>query len=212
MTRPVTLYDLAASPNNIKVRLSLAYKNIPYEKVPVDREDRRPLVKVSGQPLAPVLVHGDTVLFDSYAILRYLDANWPSPPRLFSAEREAMQKIQEWEQFARTEAGQPIRLVFNQMRAPSPDAADLAKAKDLMNRTAARIEEALARTPCLMGEAPNAADFTVASMCYYGAVPESVEKINPIAAFFRRHITIEKAPKTVDWIGRMMAWDKPPKG
>lgn len=29
MTRPVTLYDLAASPNNIKVRLALAYMKIP---------------------------------------------------------------------------------------------------------------------------------------------------------------------------------------
>jgi glutathione S-transferase len=212
MTRPVTLYDLAASPNNIKVRLALAYKNIPYEKIQVDMEDRRPLVKVSGQPLAPVLVHGDTVVFDSYAIVRYLDANWPSPPRLFSAEREAMKQIEEWEQFARTEASQPIRLTFNQAFAPSPDAAALAKANGLMNRAASRIEEALAKTPCLMGEAPNAADFTLASMLYYGAVPEGIEKTNPIAAFFRRYIKIEKAPKTLDWIARMMAWDKPPKG
>src|SRR2546425_6008772 len=211
MTRPVTLYDLAPSPNNIKVRLALGYKQIPYEKIPVEVDDRRALVKVSGQPLAPVLVHGDTVLFDSYAIMRYIDANWPSPPRLYSAERDAMKKIEEWELFAKTDAGQPIRLTFNQLRAPSPDAASLTKADDLIKRVASRIEEALVKTPCLMGEAPNAADFTIASMLYYGAVPEAAKKDSPVAAFFGRHLKIEKAPKTLDWIGRMMAWDKPPK-
>ncbi len=86
MTPSVTPYDLAASPNNIKVRLTLAYKKIPYERIPVDMEDRQALVKVSRQPLAPVLVHGDTVVFDSHTIVRYLDANWPSPPRLFSPD------------------------------------------------------------------------------------------------------------------------------
>jgi glutathione S-transferase len=55
-----------------------------------------------------------------------------------------------------------------------------------MNRAASRIEEALAKTPCLMGEAPNASDLTLASMLYYGAIPERIDKTNPIAAFFRR--------------------------
>ena len=87
MDRKVTLYDLGPSPNNIKVRLALAYTKIPYEKIPVDPQDREPLVKVSGQPLAPVMLHGETVVYDSYAILRYLDANFPKTPRLYSATR-----------------------------------------------------------------------------------------------------------------------------
>jgi glutathione S-transferase len=208
MNRPVKLYDLAPSPHNIKVRLALGYKKIPYERIPVDPEKREAVVKVSGQPLTPVLLHGDTVVFDSYAILRYLDANWPAPPRLFSPDRQTMQRIEEWEMFARQEVGAPVRMTFRELFASQPDAAKLKEADRLMNKVATRLEEALATTPCLMGEAPNAADLSIAPMVYYGAVPEAAEKGNRVAAHFRRHIKIEGAPKTLDWVGRLMALDR----
>lgn len=208
MNRPVKLYDLAPSPHNIKVRLALAYKKIPFEKIPVDPEKRDAVIKVSGQPLTPVLLHGDTVVYDSYAILRYLDANWPGPPRLFSPDREMMKRIEEWEMFARQDAATPVGMTFREFFAPAPDASRLKEANRLMNRAASRLEEALANTPCLMGGAPNAADFSIAPMVYYGALPEAAEKGNPIAAHFRRNIKIEGVPKTRDWIGRLMALDR----
>ncbi len=205
MNRPVKLYDLAPSPHNIKVRLALAYKKISYERIPVDPEDRRALVKISGQPLAPVLLHGEIVVFDSYAVLRYLDANWPSTPRLFSQDRDTMKKIEEWELFARTETTPPIGMLFRELRAPAADPDRVKKANEMMNRAASRLEEALDRTSYLMGEAPNAADFSIAPMVYYGALPEGAEKADPIAAHFRRHLRIEGAPKTRAWISRIMA-------
>jgi hypothetical protein len=27
-------------------------------------------------------------------------------------------------------------------------------------------------------------------------------------AFFHKHLKIESAPKTIEWIGRVMAWDR----
>jgi len=208
MSKQVQLYNLAPSPHNIKVRLALGYKKIPYEKIPVDPEKRDAVVKASGQPLTPVLLHGDTVVYDSYAILRYIDANWPGPPRLFSPDRPTMQRIEEWEMFARLEVGPPIRMTFREFFAAQPDPAKLKVADRLMNKVAGRLEEALAKTPCLMGEAPNAADLSIAPMVYYGAVPEAAEKGNPIAAHFRRNIKIEGAPKTLDWVGRLMALER----
>lgn len=208
MDRPVKLYDLAPSPNNIKVRLALAYKKIPYQRIPVDFEKREPLVKISGQPLAPVLLHGDTVIYDSSAILRYLDANFPSPPRLFSSDYDTIHKIEEWELFSRTDAAEPIHLTFRESRANPPDSARLRRANDLMNRAALRLEEALAKSPYLMGDAPNAADFCLAPVMYYGALPKAVADQNPFAAFFYKHLKIERAPKTLDWISRVMALDR----
>jgi glutathione S-transferase len=207
MNRSVKLYNLAPSPHNIKVRLALAFKKIPYERIPVEPENRQALIAISGQPLSPVLLHGDAVVYDSYAILRYLDANWPSSPRLFSADRDTMKRIEEWELFARTEAAPPVGMIFRDLRAPAPDPDRLKKANELINRAASRLEEALAKTSHLMGDAPNAADFTLAPMVYYGAVPEGADKGNPVAAHFRRHLKIEGAPKTRDWISRVMAWE-----
>jgi glutathione S-transferase len=208
MDRKVRLYDLGPSPNNIKVRLALAYKKIPYEKIPVDPQNREPLVKISGQPLAPVMLHGEIVVYDSYAILRYLDANFPGTPRLYGADRETIKKVEEWELFARTEAGPPVGMIFRQMHSTSPDAATFRKANEQINRAAARVEEVLARGPHLLGETLTAADFSVASMLLYGALPEGAERTNPVAAFFRKCLAIEGAPKTREWISRMMTWDR----
>ncbi|MCZ6778628.1 MAG: glutathione S-transferase family protein [Acidobacteria bacterium] len=208
MSRAVKLYDLAPSPNNIKVRLALAYKRIPYERIPVDLEEREPLIQVSGQPLAPVLVHGESVLFDSAAILRYLDANWPSPPRLFSSDRQEMRQIDEWELFGRTEIGGAVGTLFAQSFETSPDLERVKKACKKFNHAASRVEEALSQSTYLMGEAPNAADFSLVPMMNLSVLSPQGAKSNPIYAFFAANLKLENAPKTRDWIGRVMAFDQ----
>lgn len=208
MSRPVKLYDLAASPHSIKARLALAYKKIPYEKVAVDPEKREPVVAVSGQPLAPVLVHGDAVVYDSYAITRYLDANWPGAPRLYSDVRDTMKKIEEWELFVRTEAYPAVGMTFREAFAASPDAARLKKANEIINRAVPRLEEALSSSPYLLGAEPTAADFALAPMMHYGALPPGAEKTGPIAAFFAKNLKLEGAQRTRAWVGRVMAWDR----
>ena len=208
MDKPVKLYHLAASPNSIKARIALAYKKIPYEKIAVDPMNREAVVKLSGQPLTPVMQHGDTVVFDSFAILRYLDANFPSTPRLYSADRDTIKAIEQWEQFARTEPGAAVSMLYGQFRAPSPDMEKVGQANGIFNRAAAKVEEALGRGQWLVGSSPTAADFTVAPAMYYGVVSEADAKNSPAFAFFRKHLKIESAPKTFDWIARVMAWDR----
>ncbi len=207
MSRAVKLYDLAPSPNNIKVRLALAYKKIPYERIPVDFAKREPLIQISGQPLAPVLVHGDIVLFDSSAILRYLDANWPSPPRLFSPERQTIKQIEEWELFGRTDLGQPVGTIFGQSFEASPDLERVKKAGRDFNHSASRIEETLSQSAYLMGDAPNAADFSLVPMMTLSVLSPNDASINPIYSFFAANLKLENAPKTRDWIARVMALD-----
>jgi len=205
MSRPVKLYDLAPSPNNIKVRLALAYKKIPYERIPVDLQNREQLIKVSGQPLAPVLLHGDTVIFDSSAILRYLEANFPGTPRLFSEQRESMNEIEEWEIFSRTQAATGVRITFRQSQAEKPDPAAIKKANESINRAASRVEEALSLHPYLMGPSPNAADLSLAPLLNLGFLPPQAASISPISAFFQKNLRIEGNPKTRDWVTRVLA-------
>jgi glutathione S-transferase len=210
MTRALKLYDLAASPNNIKVRCALRYKNLRYERIPVDPANREPLVRISGQPLSPVLLHGDTVVFDSYAIMRYLDANFRDTPRIYSEDRTTLKAIEAWELFARTDVGPGISMTFGQLRAEKPDADVLKKANDAMNRAASRLEEALAKGKWLVeGTAhPTAADFTVGTMMSLAAVSEATAAKVPPLAFFRKNIHLDRAPKTLDWIGRVMEFDR----
>ncbi len=207
MARPVKLFDLHPSPNNIKVRLALAFKKIPHELIPVDPQNREPLIKASGQSLTPVLLHGDTAVYDSYAILRYLDANWPGPPRLVSEARERHKRIEEWEDFTRSECAPAVGMTFAQAIEGKVDPEKKKKANAMINRATVLIENALAGSPCLMGDAPNAADFTVAPMIMYGALSEVAAAANPFARFFYDNFKIEGSPKTREWIGRIMEWD-----
>jgi len=208
MDRPLKLYDLAVSPNNIKVRCALAYKQLAYEKIAVDPAKRPELVAVSGQPLAPVLLHGDTVVYDSYAITRYLDANFPGTPRLYSADRDTIKAIETWELFTRTEAGPAISMIFGQYFGAEVDADKVRRANEMVNRAASRVEETLAKGEWLVGSAPTAADFAVGTMLYCGVIPESATTGNPVTAFFRKHLKLDNAPKTIAWIGRVMEWDR----
>jgi glutathione S-transferase len=207
MERSLKMYDLAASPNSIKVRTALGYKKLAYERVAVDPANREALVKMSGQPLAPVLVHGDTVVYDSYAITRYIDANFPGTPRLYSADREAIKAIETWELFGRNEPGPAVSMMFGQLRLPAVEAEKVKRANEIMNRAASRVEETLSEREWLVGSAPTAADCAIATMLYMAVLPESALP-GPVGAFFRKHLAIPGSPKTKAWIGRVMAWDR----
>ena len=84
MGQEMIIYGFETS-NNIKVRLALTYKGLPFEFKTIEPSDREEVNRVSGQFLTPTMVDGDVVLFDSGAILRYLDANYPETPKLFGS-------------------------------------------------------------------------------------------------------------------------------
>lgn len=208
MTSSVTLYALPASPNTMKVRAALAYKKIPHQRIDIDPTKRDEIVKISGQPLTPVLKHGDAVVYDSYGILRYLDANWRGTPALYSPDRATMKAIETWELFARTDVGPAISTMFGQIREAQPDLGKIRGANEMMNKAAGRVEETLAKSEWLVGATPTAADFTVAMPLYYGVVAAVGPEATPVAGLFARHLKIENAPKTTGWIRRVMEWHR----
>ncbi len=95
----IKLYDFPISGNCYKVRLLLSFLKLDYEKVPVDLasgESQTASFKVlNPRGQVPVLVDGDTKVWDSMAILVYLarrygDKNWLP---LDSAE---LAKLMQW--------------------------------------------------------------------------------------------------------------------
>jgi len=210
MTRTLKLHDLAPSPNSIKIRLALGYKKIPYERIPVPAgSDRADLVRLSGQPLTPVIEHGDTVLFDSGAILRYLEANFLDTPRLYSERRDEMKKIEEWEHWAGHEPAKSVSSVFGQLRAPQPSAEVLVKARAMLHTAAERIEDTLATSDTLIPGRMTAADIIIASCVSLSLITEKQLQAMPFLSFFVEHFRLEGHPRTRDWVGRLMAYDRP---
>lgn len=191
MTAPIRLYDLGPSPNSKKIRLALGYKGIPYELIPVNPADRADIVRLSGQPLTPVLAHGDTIIFDSGAILRYLDANVKREPALFSADYDRMKAIEGWESWARTQASPPIGQLFGQFFAASRDADAIRGAGEALNAAGRHVESKLSPGGYLCGDAPTAADIVCASWFSLGLLPPEAAAKHPVLQFFHENLRVD---------------------
>ena len=209
MSTKLKVYDLAPSPNNMKVRIALNYKEIPFEKVAVSGDDRAEVIKVSGQPLTPVLVDGDKVLFDSSAILRYLDANFRSTRPLFSSDYNTMHEIEDWEMLGRAALVMSVGMIFGQFFSPEKDPAVSAKASSMLHENSARLEERLSKANWLVGDGMTAADVSCAPMAYYGMLTPEIASISPLHKFFYDSLKLgEGRDKTRAWVGRVMAYDR----
>lgn len=187
MPGTLKLYDLSLSPNNKRARLVLGIKKLEYERIPVDPENRDAVTKVSGQPLTPVLVHGETVIFDSWAIMRYLDVNTDQGPRLYSADRAVMQEIERYESFARQEMSPPVWNAFRQFLSGNPDKTVLERAAKDYGATLEQLDAALEDRPYLLGDEPTAADVGCAALLNIAwLTPLAIEQF-PILRIFREY-------------------------
>lgn len=80
------LYDRHTSPNCQRTRVVLYEKNLSYQTIPVDlvkKEQKRPeFLKMNPYGKVPVLVDGDTIIYESCIINEYLEEQYPDPPLL----------------------------------------------------------------------------------------------------------------------------------
>lgn len=97
------LYDLAGaeddrrfSPYCWRVKMALAHKGLEVDTVPW-RFTEKEVIAFSGQGSVPVLVDGDRVISDSWAICTYLDEAYPARPLAAGAQARAQASfIRHW--------------------------------------------------------------------------------------------------------------------
>jgi len=207
--KEIVLFDLAASPNNMKARIALNFKGLPFRKIPVDPMNRTPIVEASGQPLTPVMLHGDTVVYDSRAILRYLDTNFRDTPPLFSSDKDTMSEIERLEKFARSALSEGVGIVFAQALSGDPDLDACRNASDMLHERSAMLEERLQDSDWLIDDRMTAADVTAAPIVFLGMLPPEISRTSPIAKFFFENFELgERRERTRAWTLRVMAYDR----
>lgn len=188
--------------------MALKYKGLDFEAKEFGFDDREEVVRASGQPLTPVLLDGEKVIYDSFGILRYLDANFDGPA-LFRADKEGQREIQDWETFAK-ELGIPLRLVLMQVLNNSFNEEDTAQANALLEELPKRIEEALEGQDYLMGPELNAADLSVVPFLrFVVADPMDVPEGPARLVAERLHLS-DAFPLTRAWVERVMQLDAVP--
>jgi glutathione S-transferase len=89
---PITLYELAGadperrfSPFCWRIRFALAHKGLDFEGIPW-RFTETERLEFSGQGKVPVIVDGESVVVDSWAIASYLEDAYPNHPSLFGGK------------------------------------------------------------------------------------------------------------------------------
>ncbi len=153
--------------NNMKVRIGLTHKGIPFEFHTIEPRERREIVRLSGQFLTPVLEHGDRVLFDSAAILRYLESNFPDTPRLFGSSVSEQWEIEDWELFARaTLAGPMMEVVHRRVTGNPLDDQGMQRCTAEFGAAARKLQDRLQGKEWLVGEKLSAADVTAAPVIH----------------------------------------------
>ena len=162
----VIIHGFATS-NNIKVRVALGYKDIPYTFKTIDPKNREEILRLSGQRLTPLLVHGDTVLFDSAAILRYLEANFHGRPPLFGTSLAEQWAIEDLELFARHTLATPMmEVVHHRVSGGTVDDAMQERCAVAFAEAESTLSQKLSGREWLVGEKMSAADITAAAVMY----------------------------------------------
>ena len=148
------------------------------------------------------------MIFDSGAILRYLEANFQDTPPIFSEDYATMGEIETWEGFASNQIGAAVGTVFGEAFSPEPDAATLAQANEMLHAATADIEAKVGVGSYLVGDSLTAADIVCAAPLYLADMNEALASAHPIAQFFHANLKLgDDRAQTRDWLRGVMAYD-----
>src|SRR6202161_2950345 len=130
----IDLYWGSGSPYAWRVLLALEFKRLPYVSHVLQfskQEHKSPqMLAMNPRGRVPVLKDGDYVVFESLAVLFYLDRKYPAPPIFGHTPEEAgviMRVICEFQDFAEPEVTKILSAVFAPKTPPLP-APDLTQA------------------------------------------------------------------------------------
>jgi glutathione S-transferase len=192
----IRLYRARWSTNVERVTLALAHKGLEAESVWIEYSDRSEVERVSGQPLVPVIDDGGTVVSDSLAILRHLEARCPEPPLFPSdpARRAELDVFLDW---------------FDRVWKHAPNAieADPARTDELaavMDGHLDLFESLLEGRDHLMGDSLSAADCAAYPFLKY-AVSRDPGDDEDFHAILDRHQSAKGRHNLAAWVSRVGA-------
>jgi glutathione S-transferase len=162
----ITLYWGSGSPFSWRVLLALEHKRLPYESqlLHFDKQEQQSpqMLKMNPRGRVPVLKDNDYVVFESVAILYYLDQKYPQIPIFGLSPEEAgviMRVICEFQAYAEPSLQKIVAAVFSDK--VSDDIEELTDAMHIVGREARTIEGRLSKELWIVGENYTALDMVI---------------------------------------------------
>jgi len=163
---PLELYAISGSPYAWRVQLALEHKRIPYTTKLLSLsqgELRSPdYLALNPRGRVPTIVDDGFVLYESIAILAYLEQRWPDPPLFGRSPREAgttWRVISEYTSYLDPSVEDFILPLY--FGRATEQAASIRRAAATIADELARYDTVLSRSPYLAGDALTAADLVV---------------------------------------------------
>jgi glutathione S-transferase len=179
MARPI-VYGPAGSTHVWSARLALAEKGVAHELVDTGLSGHREEPHLSRHPFAkvPAFEHDGFMLYETQAILRYIDEGFPVAP-LQSTDLHQFSRMNQIMGIVSAYAAPSIGagILFNRMLAPRlglpVDEAAVAAALPQARLCVAEIARLMGEQPYLAGERVSLADLMAIPLFFYFAkVPE----------------------------------------
>ncbi|HUX74051.1 MAG TPA: glutathione S-transferase family protein [Steroidobacteraceae bacterium] len=162
----LTLYWGSGSPFSWRVLLALEHKRLPYESMRLhfDKQEHKSpqMLKLNPRGRVPVLKDGDYVVFESIAILYFLEVKYPERPIFGLSPEEAgviMRVICEFQAYAEPAVQGIVTAIFSGGLAT--DDGKLTDAMHVVAREARTIEGRLSKERWIVGANYSAADMVI---------------------------------------------------
>jgi glutathione S-transferase len=162
----IDLYWGSGSPYSWRVLLALEHKRLAYTSHVLQfskQEHKSPqMLALNFRGRVPVLKDGDYVVFESLAVLYYLDQKYPEPPLFGRSAEEAgviMRVICEYQAYAEDHLMKIVNAYFRRPQSVKHD--ELADSMHAVASEARSIEARLAKSDWVVGETLTAADIVI---------------------------------------------------
>ncbi|HFD32793.1 MAG TPA: glutathione S-transferase family protein [Gammaproteobacteria bacterium] len=203
---PYKLHWISGSPNSWRVLLTLAFKGIKYQSQRINPaswdQEGSGFLKLNPRGKVPVLEDGDTVIYESIAIMAYLETKHPEVP-IFGTNPTQSGFI--WQRIAEL-IHYTLEPVYELSRLLMRDTAldDIDHSKELVkniSRELSTINSQLNDAPYIAGNYVSAAD-----IYFYPAIA-FLEKMLPLPAAKLLGVNFypipEKLPNLFKWMCEM---------
>jgi glutathione S-transferase len=194
-------FRIPYSTNVERVALALAHKGLEVEWIDVEPSDRSEVERVSGQPLVPVLLDGDEVVFDSTVILHYLEALQPEP-RLFPEKSPRRAEVDVFLDWFNKVWKRPPNEIEAERASAQPDEGRIARLGSELTGYLQLFERLLSGRDYLLGDF-SAADCAAFPFVKY-ALDRNEDDDEPFHEILRDFLLLDgDYPRLEAWIRRV---------
>ena len=202
------IYWGSGSPFAWRVMLTLEVKRLPYESRLLEfskEEHKSPgYLKLNPRGKVPTLKDGDFALYESLAIMSYLDRKYPDPPIFGTTPQETgliWREISETDSYLGEPGAKIVRPVFFGKGLEKTE--EIQEAATTIRRELKRIDTTLANSAWLVGAEISAADialFPLIQILLRAASKEAAKPLN--LGFFP---LAQSYPNIAAWVKRLEA-------